>query len=815
VRLLPELAGAITAPAWGVPPEQERRLMFEAVARFLANCAGPAGTLLVLDDLQWAGVDALDLLGRLVRAPGAVLRVVGAYRDTEVQPQTPLGALLADLAHAELAGHCRLVPLADHEALQLLRALLAGWEHDERAVLEQQVVQRVGAVPFFLVSCARGLGVDRPVGQEMAPLPWSVEQSIRQRVAALPGEAQALLGVAAVIGRVVPSTVLVAAAGQPERALLAGLDAVRRAHLLEELGTDAYRFVHDVIREVVDADLGIARRAALHRRVAEVLEAQSGAQHIEALAFHFARGGAQVKAAAYLEQAGDQAQAQHAYAASAEYYRDGLDRLAGLGRAPAVARVREKLAEVLGRTARVDDALSLLEQAAASYRRAGDLEGLGRVAAHMGDLHAQADTPEQGIRLLQPLVQVLEASGPSPSLAALHLALTDLFYCSGRYPERLAAAERAVEVAGAVRDDRLLAAGLAARGSVLQLLGRLDEALQALQQAVRLIEASGDLDDPGASSGVPGDDLPAPAQAARLKPWLTRYEPAIILSDASVALLVKGQLQDSMRYADRAAGLAERLGDPRHIAWTLSMQAGVRHYAGDWEGARAHAERAVAIYRQFGLSSRFAVGIEVRGLVHLGAGAWPEATRDLQEAIALAERGGELLTLRSCHGALAEIELSQGQPDAARARLLPLLDRPGLEEEEVTGFVLPRLALAALELGEVTEATDLALEAVRRARAVGSPMILADALRAHALVACRQRRWAEAERALEEGLAVARSVPYPYAEARLLHAYGAMHSLKGEPERAGAWLQAALARFQRLGARKDSERVEQDLAGTG
>src|SRR5207245_1637785 len=64
VRLLPELAaGSIEPlPAWTLPPEQERRLMFEAVAHFVANVAGPAGTLLVLDDLQWAGGDALDLL---------------------------------------------------------------------------------------------------------------------------------------------------------------------------------------------------------------------------------------------------------------------------------------------------------------------------------------------------------------------------------------------------------------------------------------------------------------------------------------------------------------------------------------------------------------------------------------------------------------------------------------------------------------------------------------------------------------------------------------------------------------------------------
>ena len=38
------------------------RLVFQAARRFLENVAGPAGTVLVLDDLHWAGRDALDLL---------------------------------------------------------------------------------------------------------------------------------------------------------------------------------------------------------------------------------------------------------------------------------------------------------------------------------------------------------------------------------------------------------------------------------------------------------------------------------------------------------------------------------------------------------------------------------------------------------------------------------------------------------------------------------------------------------------------------------------------------------------------------------
>ena len=98
VRLLPELAeGPIPPlPSWTLTPEHERRLVGEAVLRFLTNVAGPAGTLLVLDDLQWAGPDALDLLSTLVHAAAEMsLRVLGAYRDTEVATEDPLTTVLS------------------------------------------------------------------------------------------------------------------------------------------------------------------------------------------------------------------------------------------------------------------------------------------------------------------------------------------------------------------------------------------------------------------------------------------------------------------------------------------------------------------------------------------------------------------------------------------------------------------------------------------------------------------------------------------------------------------------------------------------
>jgi predicted ATPase/transcriptional regulator with XRE-family HTH domain len=112
-RLLPELAdGTVDAPVnQAVSPSQERRLICEASARLLARIAGPGGTLLVLDDMQWADPEALDLLAMLLRSDIPCLRVVGAYNEGDAACPGPLARFLAECAHAGPVERIRLPPL--------------------------------------------------------------------------------------------------------------------------------------------------------------------------------------------------------------------------------------------------------------------------------------------------------------------------------------------------------------------------------------------------------------------------------------------------------------------------------------------------------------------------------------------------------------------------------------------------------------------------------------------------------------------------------------------------------------------------------
>jgi len=276
VRLLPELAdsGVVSRPTWTLPPEQERRLMFGAVARYLTNGAGPAGTLLVLDDLHWAGSDALDLLQALVHAPAErPLRILGAYRDTDIGQEDPLALFAADLTREGRTSRALLAPLAEAEATALLAELLPE-AVDGDLHLRQHLLERAGGVPLFLVSCVQALLTGSLTWNGSSHVPWTLREAILQRAVALPQTAQQVLRLAAVIGRRVPRALLAAVAVRAdlaEEAMLDALERCGRARLLGEASEDAYQFTHDLIREVLLADLGTARRALLHRRVSRPL----------------------------------------------------------------------------------------------------------------------------------------------------------------------------------------------------------------------------------------------------------------------------------------------------------------------------------------------------------------------------------------------------------------------------------------------------------------------------------------------------------------------------------------------------------------
>jgi tetratricopeptide (TPR) repeat protein len=810
VRLLPELAetARMPMPTWILPPEQERRLIFAAVGRYLANVAGPAGTLLLLDDLHWAGADALDLLGSLVRTPlsqSQSLRLVGAYRDTDVRADSPLAMLFADMAREGLVTEARLTALPNDQAAELLHNLLADDRtpapHDEqstaRAPVEggawQEVLRRAEGVPFFLISCAQALREAVARGEAegaRTPIPLSVVQSVRGRLATLSEAPRKLLNMASMVGRVVPVALLVRLSGWPEADVLASLDTAWRLGLLAEAGRD-YQFAHDLIREVLVADLSAARRTVLHRQVGEALEQVSARQRerdrwAAELAWHFSEGAEPSRALPYAVMAGDQAEAVFAHSEAEQQYRIAIALATELRDEASEARALEKLGRVLRITSRFDLAYDVLERSIALHRSAGDWDGVARVSEVLGAVHSRRGTPAKGIAYLQELLDPQSADRFSiHSQAALQVALAVLFQNDGRVDDALLTVDRATQLARLAEDQYLLGQALRLRGLCLLLQGNTDEGIQVLEQAIPVFIAARDY------NGLP-----------------------FVFNHLAYAADLQGAFERAWHYFNEALIVAEQVHDSTLVAFMLCNRGDIAFSAGRWSEAAADFEGAIALISREQTTWMTAYPFTEAGMLAFAQGRTEQATGLFDRAISLADRPGHrrlMEVLRWVTASRAERDLLEGRAVEVLAHLEPLLDQPGQQELPVVGLLV-LCGWAQLQLGDLASAEEVLAAAVTRAGKHGMRPALANARRVEAMVRLAQRRWREATRALDESLALCRSMPHPWAEAKSLFVYGQLHAAEGKPEQARDNYEQARSICVRLGEGLYRPFIERALA---
>lgn len=784
VRLLPELAPLFSelSATPSLAPGQERRLLFDAVARLLAKLAQPMGMTLFLDDLHWAPGDALDLLTALVHDPAcAHLRIVCAYRSTELRPEYPLAVMLADLAHAGLARQREIEGLSPKEAEQLLITLVDELDPESAAV--QRAVTRTGGVPFYLVSYAQELKM-QGAGSEH-DVPWSVAHSLRQRVAALPSVSQEILEVAAVAGREVPRVLLGSLIDHPEKEVLAGMEAACQARLLEEANEHAYQFPHDVIREVIEAELRAARRKALHRRIAEALELlpeRTRTGGAAELAWHFLEGDDSERALQYTLLAGDEATTAFAHEEAEQHYRTALELAHKVNDQTRQIEALHQLGVVMCKVGRLEEALAVLEDAAELCRSTGDATAEARAVAEIGRVQERRGAIEQGISRVEPLLQRFEHTDHADrlhlsALAELLLALGDLYYEAGRYLDELAAAERAAGLGRQLGEDHLITDGERQRGLALISLGRREEAMCVWAAALPRMEATRDL-----------------------------YNLSHTLNNLSMGC---SDQQQATEYVERALKVAERLGDPSQIAFMTSNLALQEHRAGRWREARSLAERSWELSGPRGLLVSAYAALLLAD-INLAEGNIADGRRWLETCVTIA-RDSDMYATRLVQRLLAEQDLLEKHPDLALTRLEPLLDRPGLEEEGVT-ILLPTLARTYLELGDPERAEAIAQDGLRRATLPGYQDVIAELRLVQGVIAAYNGRWEDAQAGYEEALTVARRRPYPYAEGLTLYEYGLMENRRSQPERARELLEEARLVFRRLGAQPHVERTDLALA---
>jgi DNA-binding SARP family transcriptional activator len=688
-RLLPELRGRypdLPAPTQDELTAQGR--LFEAMARLVEALARRVPLVLLLDDLQWADGATLDLLRYLgaswVRHGSRVLLLV-TVRSEELELTPQLAAQLSDLGRDLPLRQVTLQPLSQAQTLQLLEALVgergesggagptsAGSEPaltSERplARLGDFLFAQTGGQPLYLLETlkllrerewlvpwlgAEGIWRLEP-GREMLIaltqehsrrelLPPSVRAMVLVRLAKLTPAARQLVQASAVLGSQGSAQLLWQLAGLGVQDGLEALEeAVKSGFLREEqVGTGrpgSYRFVHDMIRDVVYTELGAARRQVLHQRALARLQTE-GARAAE-LAYHALLAGEDESAARYSVQAGDEALVVYAVDEAIRHYEQVRALLKEHVQQIMPGPEVEHLYVCLGRAYAFQNAWQQAQEAYEELLAYGQQHQLPMLVSmtlnHLAFLTFQQSKDRSQVQaLLEEAWHVAETSSDQRALAVTEWNLGQITAIVWEDPTRaLPHGEQALELAHGIQDQELEATSLSLLGWIHICGGDFEEAMHNAEASLALYGALGNRPLASRKLSIPCFTIGAPLT----QPLSNRASEAASWGLLAFAQLHAGQVQHSIRSGRRALALAqESKNDWAQVCSMFSLTFGLLE-AGAYEEALVLTQRAVTLARTFPPKQHLHRMLYVLGSVYQAVQQREEARAALEEAEAVAE----------------------------------------------------------------------------------------------------------------------------------------------------------------------------------
>jgi predicted ATPase/signal transduction histidine kinase/ActR/RegA family two-component response regulator len=283
------------------PVETEHRfhLVFQSFLEVLCSVEHPL--VVFLDDLQWADAASLRLVKLMMTDPRVHhLLVIGAHRDGEVDAAHPMAVMLDQLAAEERRiGRIALGPLGAEHVRQLLADTLQR-SPDDCAELAQLVVAKTAGNPFFVYQFLRTLHQDGLLTFDRALRGWrwnlaairelaitdNVVELMLERMRRLPAATRRALEHAACVGNVFDLDLLAIICEDSAAALREHLQPAIELGLLQpragarpgDGGQDprpaagSHAFSHDRVQQAAYALVPEHDRAALHLRVARLLQ---------------------------------------------------------------------------------------------------------------------------------------------------------------------------------------------------------------------------------------------------------------------------------------------------------------------------------------------------------------------------------------------------------------------------------------------------------------------------------------------------------------------------------------------------------------
>jgi DNA-binding CsgD family transcriptional regulator len=730
----------------------DRRALGVAVRESLELLADRGPLLIAVDDVQWLDASSASTLAfalRRIAARPVLLMLARRLVDGGDRPSELEQALGTDRVD-----HLRVDPMSVGALHQLLRDRL-GRPFGRQTML--RIHERSGGNPFFALELARVLEPDVDPLQPL-PVPETLEELLRARLAGLPASTRDALALASAIGAVSEADL--------ERAGFAP-DVLQPAVAAQVIERDrgTVRFAHPLLSSVIYKDLGEQARS-VHERVAEV--ADDPLVRARHLALSKDRPDADVAAA--IDDAVKLAADRGASAAAAE------------------------LAEQAWRLTPVDEGGQHHRRALAAARAHHAAGEWTRARTIAQDLLAEAET---GPLRAEVLVLLAELESQVDSIAVLREALREaapgsalqsVIHCRLAWEARFRGgfdhARVALEIAEELHDGVLIERARAVRAVLGWFAGHAEVQDELLALARDLAAALG------------GEKRVQEATQAVVN----------TLAPSSMRGRARAMLERQLReWRDR--------NEPRsaNALWGLSW---VELWAGRWELAAEHAARAHDISIQYGLEApQDHLPI---ALVAVHRGQLEHARAHSERALRLADEQFGLHPPQ--HMAILGLAAFWDGDPAGALQWFDQADRRAAElrwrEPSVRWWTCDYVELL-LEVGQIDEAVQILEVWDEDARRVGREWVLAHVTRCRGLVAAARGDVGQAVARLQQAVAEHETVGVPFGRARALLALGTVRRRARQKRAAREAIRAALGDFEQLGAATWVEKARGELGRIG
>src|SRR5688500_1374394 len=619
--------------------QSQERLKRE-LAAFLEQVCLKQPLVLLIEDIHWADVSTVDLVGYvLTRLQRSRLLVVASYRPAELQMAShPFLALKLDM---QTRSGAKDIPLAFLTEEYVGRFISDRFPRNRfPGEFTELVHSRTEGNPLFVEDLlqylkSRGAIVESDGMWTMpgslpdveSDIPQSMRSMVERKIGQLELDDRNLLAAASVQGQSFDSAVIASALSLDITEVedrLESLDRihgfVRRAGEREFHGgqvSGRYRFVHVLYQNSLYSSLSVSRRVALSKAVGEALLALNagvpGAAAAE-LGFLFETAREFVRAAGYFAIATEAALGVFAFDEASRLARRAIALLGRLERTPELMGLELGLQLMLGSAAAV----------------------AGGYAA--GDAMAAMDRA----RVLA------EALGTAPMLSPALWGLHAYYLVSGKIRKALEISQQALSVANEHKGEMALMTAHTDMAITLRFMGRFDEAVEHFRQAAMVYDPSKQLE----------------------YHRIYRMDPGVFsVAESTRTLWAVGRIDDAIAMNDRTIALGRSNPDPRTVAFALLMSCVLHHLLRDPARVLEAADEGIALADEHQIVQERAWITTARGWALTQLGRVDEGVDEITTSLAMRTQMNALLDMPYALTQLAEGYALQGNFAKAREAL--------------------------------------------------------------------------------------------------------------------------------------------------